>query len=771
MAKSQDCSFLPSRILTRGRILVLVLGLLALTANSMADVTFNGTTFTGEGTYDQAAGTADAPLTTNLVVTGSEDSSKIILSGGFYTTGYFRHSKGVLEIAEGTSNTCKDFGVQKGGANGTTAYIKGTLHVTGLFMGNYTKSCTSHIYISGNVTVDGSFYSSNANSAQNIINQTDGVVNFLTSNDLAIRIAHYPTAAKYPCRYNLSGGTFNVPNTTTYVGWNGPGELNISGGTANLKGIQLVGGYNGTTGDYANGKGTINLTGGRLNIGDGGVTLKNERHEINLGNGTIGALASHSWADTLTVTLTSGKTPTFDIDADKTITINSKVTGSGNLKKIGAGTLTLSGSNNYSGTTTITSGTLTASKIGSIGTGALTLSNATLSAPQGTVPASSVTITGDSTFISTSGWNLFKNFSGAGTLTLTGSGYLALTGGASSTYTGANYTGDYIIGTSSKEGKLAIEANDSINPGSSINIVNGTLSFSHTDNISCSNVISGTGTVEKANTGTLTLTGANTYTGTTTVSGGVLELTDDAVVANGPVTVGANGTLEYNLSSGKKQLLTIYYDSEASNNKISSAGRVVKTGDGTLQICTSVAGQVDASSFVVSSGRLDMKEYFKGSLTVEAGATLSPGNSIGKLTVDGTFSLDSGATLLMEVGKNDQGEIAVDQLILSEVNEETFASGSIINIVLDPDSGLQGGDSFTDLVFITTTSDADAASIYDAVKNATFSYYFPGYEVKLDGKNILLSGTLDSNAVPEPSTWALLILGAAGLLYVRKRKN
>ena len=29
---------------------------------------------------------------------------------------------------------------------------------------------------------------------------------------------------------------------------------------------------------------------------------------------------------------------------------------------------------------------------------------------------------------------------------------------------------------------------------------------------------------------------------------------------------------------------------------------------------------------------------------------------------------------------------------------------------------------------------------------------------------------IDANAVPEPSTWALLILGAAGLLYVRKRK-
>ena len=33
-----------------------------------------------------------------------------------------------------------------------------------------------------------------------------------------------------------------------------------------------------------------------------------------------------------------------------------------------------------------------------------------------------------------------------------------------------------------------------------------------------------------------------------------------------------------------------------------------------------------------------------------------------------------------------------------------------------------------------------------------------------------ITGTADYNAIPEPSTWLLLLLGAAGLLYWRKRK-
>ncbi|MBR0238612.1 MAG: autotransporter-associated beta strand repeat-containing protein [Thermoguttaceae bacterium] len=269
------------------------------------------------------------------------------------------------------------------------------------------------------------------------------------------------------------------------------------------------------------------------------------------------------------------------------------------------------------------------------------------------------------------------------------------------------------------------------------------------------------GEIKKTGAGTMEFTASNTYTGKTSVTEGTLRLTDDAVAAHGPIVVGDDGTLELNVSDGQTKKTTVDAD-----NKITSSGQMVKTGAGTLQIDTAAAGQVNASSFVVSSGRLDMKEYFTGAMEVESGATLSPGNSVGTLTIDGSYNQDPNGTLLLEVGKDELGDIVIDQLIVN--GNAAFESGSIINISLDPSSSLVGGDTFSDVTVLTADN---AANIFDDVVSALQSYYFTDLTPTLLGNQILLSGRLDANAVPEPSTWALLALGVAGLMYWRKRKN
>ena len=211
----------------------------------------------------------------------------------------------------------------------------------------------------------------------------------------------------------------------------------------------------------------------------------------------------------------------------------------------------------------------------------------------------------------------------------------------------------------------------------------------------------------------------------------------------GSITMGADTTID--VASG----LSLYQSGD-----ITGQYTLTKTGEGTLLI-NAAQGAVDVESLVVSSGRLDMKEYFKGDLEINNSATFSPGNSIGPLYETGNFTLDAGATLLMEIGGTDAADN--DQLIVSGTT--TYQDNSIIQFVLDSDSNYIP--ALGDVIEVTMPK------IDDWSKVSFSSYFFTikGYE----GGNVILG--VNPNAVPEPSTWALLLLGAAGLLYVRKRKN
>ena len=252
-----------------------------------------------------------------------------------------------------------------------------------------------------------------------------------------------------------------------------------------------------------------------------------------------------------------------------------------------------------------------------------------------------------------------------------------------------------------------------------------------------------------------------------TVNGGVVEFTELSVdKITGKITVNANGTLEYNIADGQKKTMTV-----SAQKALFGTGDVKKTGDGTLKI-NAAQGAVDVQKFVVDSGRLDMKEYLYGQLEVMSGATFSPGNSIGTLeigkgTYDGGFILNDGATLLMEIGTDAAGEVVSDQLIVN--GNIVFGENAIIQLALDENSSLAPNTSFTvDLISGTGVSEDTLA----AVSNALSSGYFTDINLTLtNGGVIQLSATLDANAVPEPSTWALMVLGVAGLMYWRKRNS
>ncbi|MBR5710801.1 MAG: autotransporter-associated beta strand repeat-containing protein [Thermoguttaceae bacterium] len=436
-------SFLRTRILFS-----LVLGLFVLTASAMADVTFNGTTFTGYGTYDQAVN-----ATSNLSATptfhqetdpdtGEPVTIPLTFTNNIVSTGNFTQTGENLVFGAGTVNSFNALYINNGSGNGARMTLSGSMTLAELRMAN-TKTTNLDITDGASLSVSGTVRLNEAKNAQGNITQTGGTVSFTISDtpekSTEIRIGHYPNTG-YPSRYNISGGSLSIPNTTTYLGWDGRAEMNISGGEVSLKGLSIS--------NSSGGRGVFTLRGGTFNIGDGGV-VRNKRNasspaaaEVYLGQGTIHATATQTWGSNLTMSLygrsaddtadVAGGVTTFDVDEGKTITIPSAISGVGALTKTGAGTLTLSGANTYTGATTISAGTLELTGNGTLGTGA-------------------VTDSGTLKFNYSADKTLANVISGTGTIIKEGTNAVKLDG----TFT--SYEGNMTI----NGGKISIYANDS----------------------------------------------------------------------------------------------------------------------------------------------------------------------------------------------------------------------------------------------------------------------------------------------------------------------
>ena len=148
------------------------------------------------------------------------------------------------------------------------------------------------------------------------------------------------------------------------------------------------------------------------------------------------------------------------------------------LTKAGTATLILTGNNTYNGMTTVGNGTLQIGNGG--GNGSLGLSD---------------TVTAYGTLVfNLSGASTYSGLiSGAGNLTQIGSGVTTLTGSS-------NYTGPTTISA----GTLQIGSGGTgASIGTTLGVLdNGSLGFNHTDAVTFSPLISGSGSLTQAGTGT-----------------------------------------------------------------------------------------------------------------------------------------------------------------------------------------------------------------------------------------------------------------------------
>ncbi|UHC20226.1 autotransporter-associated beta strand repeat-containing protein (plasmid) [Methylobacterium currus] len=358
------------------------------------------------------------------------------------------------------------------------------------------------------------------------------------------------------------------------------------------------------------------------------------------------------------------------------------ISGSGAVVKQGAGTLTLSGSNTYAGTTRVAEGTLQVSAAEALGTGLLALQGG------GTLRASG-TFT-DGRGISLGPVNgqgggtvevddrqtltLAGSLTGAGGLTKTGTGTLVL-GGANS-FTGATTIGGGLLvvggGASlSDTARLTVgagaglrltDADETVGSlaGAGSVALNGHCLVAGGDGTSSafSGTLSGAGCLTKTGSGTLTLSGSNTYAGTTRVAEGTLQVSAAEALGTGPLALQGGGTLRASgtFTDGRGISLgpvngqgggTVEVDDRQTltlAGSLTGAGGLTKTGTGTLVLggANSFTGATTiGGGLLVVGGGASLSDTAR--LTVGAGAGLrltDADETVGSLAGAGSVALN-----------------------------------------------------------------------------------------------------------------------------------
>jgi filamentous hemagglutinin family protein len=381
---------------------------------------------------------------------------------------------------------------------------------------------------------------------------------------------------------------------------------------------------------------TLAQTAGRsvaFSAGAGGIIMADTNDAILVNGGTLTFTTASGGGVTLGNLDSNGGLVTFNVDG--TSTVGGTISGTGAVTKSGNGALTLSGNNSYSGTTTLTAGTLTVGSNTALGTGTLSFNGGTLS--------------GDGT-----ARTLGNAMSLVVNSTIAGSSDLTLNG----------------VFTNTNTRTLTVDNAAQTTLGGTVNLSNSatnrTLTITGTGNLAITGAVQNGGTattsaITKTGNGTLSLSGTNTYGGTTTLSAGMIAVGNNAALGTGTLSLGG-GTLS---AAGSARTINNAVSLSANSTiggstDLTINGIFTNTGNRLLTLdntgLTTLGGTVNlsnsASNFILSlggAGNLTISGAVEnGGTATGSSITKSGGGTVtfsGNNTYAGTTTI-SGGTLV-----------------------------------------------------------------------------------------------------------------------------
>jgi fibronectin-binding autotransporter adhesin len=696
----------------------------ALTINASTTATIGGLNTNGgliTLNVDGAVNTVQGVIAGAGTALTKAGTGTLTLSATNTYTGATTVNAGTLQLAVGGT---------LGNTANTTAVSGGTLDLGGTTQTQATLNQSSGQVQNGTMNVGtyqltGGFLQAGATvSATTTFDMQAGMVTGVLAGDGAVN--------------KTTGSTVTFGGANTYAG-----------GTTVSAGILVLASV-GTLGNTAN-TATVAGTG----ILDLGTTTQTQTALNQSGgfveNGTINVTTYQLTGGTLDANATVSATTTFDMQAG---TASGVLAGAAGLNKTTAGTVALSGNNQYTGATNINGGVLSISADANLGTvpGAatpdyLTFNGGTLqttatfalnanrgvtfNAGGGTIETASAT-TLTYAGIAAGAGGLIKSGTGdlllagvntytgattvnAGTLRISNAGALGATGAGSETTVASGATLSVEGGVTTAEaltlngsgvggtGALTGTGNSAVSGAITLETGTPTVGVAAgADTLTLSGTVGGT-SLTKVGVGTLSLTGSNNYSGATNVNAGVLRVAGGTAISDtSAVTVAAIAQLNLQASetigslagSGTVQLNANALTTGGDNSDTSFAGEIIGTGALT---------KAGTGTFTLAGNNT-----YTGATTVNSGTLLVNGSIASSTTTvnsTGTLGGTNGTVGAVNIASGGELSPGASAGKLAANGDVAFSAGASFKVEL---GGTVAGTDYDQLVAGGTLSLAGA---------------------------------------------------------------